>query len=148
MVLRTDWVANDPASLSAGLNTISTAINRAVEGTGWRDVSGLLLNGWTAEICKVRKRGAEVDVFFDLNGTAATSSTIFNLGVDWSADRSAGAFYSLPSFLGTGAVASASLRVTSAGQFSSADRSANLRTMISFPSNATWPSTLPGVPAA
>lgn len=55
-------------------------LNRLSYDTGWRDVTSLLQNGWTATVVRVRRVVDEVFWEFEnLNGSAATSATIFTL---------------------------------------------------------------------
>ncbi|MDR6867692.1 hypothetical protein J2Y69_002296 [Microbacterium resistens] len=147
MALPTDYVAHDPRSITAAANAANAAINFLLEGTGWRNLLGGagLLNGWTATVFMIRKAGSRVDLIEqDLNGTAATGDTIFNLGSAWGVDLSSGPFFPIPTFIGN-APAAAPVRITTAGQLSCTGRVGGLRAVTSWPSNPTVPSSLPGV---
>ncbi|MDR6868727.1 hypothetical protein J2Y69_003351 [Microbacterium resistens] len=147
MALPTDYVASDPRSLSAAVNAANAGINTAIEGTGWRDLTGSLINGWTAAVFKLRKSGSQVDVVVqDLSGVAATNDTIINLGSAFGVDIPSGPFFPIMTFIGN-AVAAAPLRVTSTGQLSSTGRVASLRAVTSWPVNTVKPTSLPGVAA-
>lgn len=77
MTLPTTITIGDP--LPSNLNATNTAINRAVEGTGWRAITSQLQNGWTAGSVRIRRRGDTVELkTAGLNGTNATADTFLN----------------------------------------------------------------------
>jgi hypothetical protein len=65
--------------LVAILTSIKTEFNRMADGTGWRDISSLLANGWvldTGGFIRLTRRGRRAIILFaGLNSSAATGST-------------------------------------------------------------------------
>lgn len=64
-------------------NGTNTRVNQMLDGTFWRDVGALLLNGWTvgyAGRILIRRVGNRVELFAKhLDGTAATSTTLLTI---------------------------------------------------------------------
>lgn len=124
-------------------------LNELSRDTGLRDVTSLLLNGWTARSVRVRRVRNYVDVeVFDLNGTAATSATMLNMS-------ELGGFapvvaYESDMFRDSAGDASGYFRV-SASVFSCrigyVSPSSTVR-MMRWRCSAAWPSALPGTAVA
>lgn len=70
------------ADLLVILDAIKAEHNKLYDGTGWRDVSSLLSNGWTATRIRLIRRGNRAILkVAGLDGTLATASTIITVPV-------------------------------------------------------------------
>ncbi|QTF82128.1 hypothetical protein SEA_PRAIRIE_31 [Arthrobacter phage Prairie] len=118
--------------------------------TGWRDISGSLLNGWTATWARVRRFGADITLtFLGLNSSVATSDVFFTLPAGLKANT--GGYHQGFWFTDT-TVSPGFLRLTGGGNLELTRRpataySANLQSVVKFTTDDTWPTVLPGTAA-
>lgn len=148
MALPTNITIGDP--LPSNLNATNTAINRAVEGTGWRAITSQLQNGWTAVSVRIRRRGDTVELkTAGLNGTAATADTFLNTtatpdlqafmpevgnGIEFALRRSTSSDAHLGVFV-------SNTTATSPARVKASD---NYQTVSWDVGKRAWPTTLPG----
>lgn len=134
-------------------------INRMSRTTGWRDISGYLTNGWTADAARIRRDDDWVTLeLTNLDGSAASSPTaaVFRFGADESSNVSsqftpdAPAFIRLPVFESVAAGMRVHFYVTSGNgaflaSFSDGDRTGGVALHVTWrvfrPDG--WPSFLP-----
>lgn len=115
--------------------------------TGWRDLTGVLLNGWTATWCKLRRVGSTVTmVFVSLNSSVATADPAYVLPVGFRPNT--GGYHQGYFFTDT-TIASGFVRITGGGSMELTRRpatpySANLQSVVQWTVDDPWPTTLPG----
>ena len=106
--------------------------------TGWRDIRGLLENGWKAEFLRVRRVGNTVNILGKLNGSAKTGDKIVQSPPGF-------AFYAgshqLPGRLGGDR-----MTLLAGGAIQSISTSISAAMFETWITNDPWPITLPGVP--
>lgn len=74
VVIDADGVVVSISSIDAAIAALNTRATELEYDTGWRNVTGSLINGWTATYVHVRRTGRRGVVRFQgLNGAAATS---------------------------------------------------------------------------
>ena len=115
--------------------------------TGWRNVTGLLMNGWTADQVLVRRQNNTVTLSaFNLSSTEATSGMFISLP---------GAFHTPKTFVMIDTPAgtrpafwnlSSSLTVSDYSNFA-VSTYASTQTVWQVESDRAWPTSLPGTPA-
>ena len=80
--LRTN-LQNGDTGLLSDANTVHGEINRMSRDTGWRDLSGLLANGWVASDARIRRYDDRVTVqLTGLDSSGSTNATIFSFGAN------------------------------------------------------------------
>lgn len=137
--------ANDPGFI-AWVNQVAKDLNSTTRDTGWRDVSSLLLNGFTVgTLLRIRRKDDRVQLMFrGLNGSAATSTQFLAVptGFQPVTDLEDGPFrssadaYTEKLFVGT----SAGFRMNVTGRA----MAGSAAQIFEYPCSATWPATLPG----
>lgn len=137
------------ATFEADVESAWTEINELSRDTGLRDITSMLINGWTASTVRIRRtRNRTYWEFFNLNGSAATSTTVIDMST-------------LTGFRPSASVESEAWR-TSTGAFTGYVRVST--TAVTVPigyitpastirgfdhrCTAPWPTTLPGTPVA
>lgn len=129
------------------INTMEEALNNIAVGTGFRDVAGLLTNGWTAAGFHVRRRMGTLDIFiYNLDGTNAVDSQIIALGNSWAPPPLAptSVWFDLPTYRQSQSV-SPGVRIDPGGRLSSPARQDQMRVLVSIP-GASWGSLAPPYP--
>lgn len=139
----TNHPLNEPGYVAL-INQMEEALNQVYVGTGWRNIAGSLANGWTATFLNLRRVGTTSQLVGIVSGVAATASPMITLGSSFGVDATNGGFMPLPTSVGTVPGAD-TIRITTAGQLSSGLRVADIRIVASWPTNVTWPTSLPGV---
>lgn len=88
--LPTSITPNVTTGISDDLEVAYAEINRMSRDTGWRNLGGLLANGWTASDARIRRYDDRVTVqLTGLNSSSSTGATIVPLGANESTDLSA-----------------------------------------------------------
>ncbi|QHF24087.1 hypothetical protein GTU73_08740 [Rathayibacter sp. VKM Ac-2804] len=136
--------------LIAILTEIKTEFNRIADGTGWRDISTLLGNGWTLDangfIRLVRRGRRATIVFAGLNGSAATGSTIIPTaslaGFRPAVDARVTLWSSATPYLGFVSASSGGGGLTSAARVAHGSQQQEISWEVN-PAQ-TWPTVLPG----
>lgn len=78
--LPTDIVWDSTDTMDVDIEAAWAELNELSRNTGLRDITSMLLNGWTASTVRLRRiRNETIWEFFNLNGSAATSTTIIDL---------------------------------------------------------------------
>lgn len=115
--------------------------------TGWRNVSGLLTNGWAATIgpsARLRRINNVVYLTAYFDAAVATANEALNLDVGF---RSATAF-AFPCAIGTAMPGtSATVEVSTLVRVYRGASTSTFYTNGSWPTNDAWPSSLPGAAA-
>lgn len=134
------------ADLVTILDDIKTEHNHLYDGTGWRDISSLLSNGWTATRVRLIRRGNRAILkVAGLDGTAATASTILTATVGFRPGfDKRDAFWSnvTPSAL----FINANGGITTAARSSTGSQEQEWSWEVGG-SSLAWPTVLPGVAA-
>lgn len=74
----------------AQTNIVHEEINRMSRDTGWRNIVGLLANGWSASDARIRRYDDRVTVqLTGLDSSSSTGATIVPIGADESTELSA-----------------------------------------------------------
>ena len=140
-----DLVRDAPAVFRQNAEAAYTGGTR---DTGWRDVSGLMINGWTATRLRVRRLGNVV--FFQVAGldpTAATSNNFLpglnGFTVARAAIIAANGTGS-PLLIGTNNSGDLATDRTALG---GTPTSSYYASEFNYTTTAAWPATLPGTPA-
>ena len=152
MALSTTIAVGDP--LPATLNATNLAVNQAVDGTGWRDISALLANGWVLDsggFIRLIRRGRRATILFaGLNGSTATGSTIIPTaslaGFRPAADARVTLWQNATPFAGTVSASSNGGGLVTAARVSHGSQQQELTWEVN-PATA-WPTTLPGTAVA
>ncbi len=111
--------------------------------TGWRDVSGLLVNGWTAGETMLRRVGDQITVTLtNATGGAATTALIVPTGFR-PFRNIAGSAMLTSSVMGGAAV----VNVQTTGTFIANNTIVGGQVTAVFTTAEPWPSSLPGTPA-
>ena len=122
----------------------STGWYPIVGDTGWRNLSALLLNSWTATTVCVRRQNDVVSLAIT-GAVRAGTSLMLNLGDGWRPAPIASAYEAAPLYLTpTGVVTYAYI---GAGQVSLPSSSVGLRQVLSWPSADSWPTSALGTAA-
>lgn len=114
---------------------------REIGETGWRDISGLLINGWTGSLLVNRTGNVVSFRAMPINGSAKSNDRLIN---DILGFRMHQAIGHLP--IGQGVTAGIPMIEVSGG-FQIASASASIYFTTSFTTQDAWPTTLPGVAA-
>lgn len=108
--------------------------------TGWRDITGLVLNGWVSSVLAIKRTGDDISLRGRLDGRAATADTILNLPVGWRIALGRSISHATPAGdLLIDATAN-TLRTTSRSQY--------FDFFMRWPATSTWPATTLGTPIA
>jgi hypothetical protein len=131
------------------VNATNVAVNRLTDGTGWRDITSLLINGWVADRVWLIRRGNRVILkFSNLNGTAATGSTIIATatlaGFRPAADTHVTAWSNATPYAVFVGFSSGSGGITSAARVSFGSQEQEFI----WECSSTWPTSLPGTAVA
>ena len=122
-----------------------------VGDTGWRDVSGELVNGWVAATCRVRRSGEVVEMHFSgLDPTSATSPDFWVSSTGFAPRFSTFGTCQVSNSSGIPVAATSGLMVASNGDWRAVDSgTTKYNGTISFLASdaAAWPAALPGTPA-
>lgn len=115
--------------------------NCEVGDTGWRNITSLLVNGWTATAVLCRRTGAQVWVSLDnLNGSAATSNQVLVLPTGFGSTK---LLYNVGAGTAAGAL-DKPMWVSAASALASSTRLNSILGMFQFPTDVAWPTSLPG----
>jgi len=145
----------DAPNIPYDMAALATAIENT--DTGWRDVSGLLINGWTKSAVNgrlhLRRIGAAVTLAANIKPPATWNGLAASAPPTGFAPSPSGA-KGAPLYLDTGAQSNTSVFVSlsnmlvmlPAGVGASADGAAALIQTVDWLTDAPWPTTLPGVP--
>lgn len=116
--------------------------------TGWRDVSGSLLNGWTGNRVRLRRRGNDVELNVVASGVpltgAAATSKIFLPWFDGFRAGPAGD-YGWLGMLGSSAGTTSVSREGSSG-IGASPTAGTLTGSVAWTTDQPWPTMLPGLP--
>ena len=131
-----------PADMEALAEAVDTELARIEKGTGVRNVSGELLNGWTGTVHVARVGNLCTVQVYSLVGTAATGNILWAIppGFEVNTLSTIGALAS-----GSGAASEPALIVAGSG-LQTLSRNGNLRGQAFWWTTAAWPTVLPGVP--
>jgi hypothetical protein len=147
----TDARRNYPASVDGPAATIiDTELARVDVGTGLRDVTGELINGWSAFApagVSIARVGNLVTVnVYGLNGSAATGNTFWNLPEGFREGR-ANYIITAAIFQAGSPITNASMTVDDGSGLSTAARDTSMRASVTYYCDDGWPTVLPGTPA-
>lgn len=147
--LRTNIQANDTGNL-ADRNTVHSEVNELSRDTGVRDVTSLLINGWTASSVKIERIRDRVYLYIrGLNGASATSTRFMDFSGGLGSSFSPADATESPA-LRTGSTYDARVTASLTGGLScptGVDLGTASTREISWRCTASWPSTLPGAAA-
>lgn len=147
---------NLPTNISPGVTSTFetdveaawTELNKTSRDTGWRNITSLLTNGWTATAIHIRRIDEWVYwEFRSLSGSAATTASVMPM-TSLTGFRSYGGTNETPLIRGVGGV-NGYLRIsgTSIGADIGFAFPSNTVHSHSYPTTDTWPVTLPGIAA-
>ena len=143
MALPTNITAGQPGAI-AGFNATNAEVNRLARDTGRRDVTSLLINGWSATAVEIQRQNDRCYLrITGLNGSAATSSRFMDMP---SGFQPYAVTETYPQRDSTGAFKQG-VTLSLSGGFTMPTSTAHgtgSQREISWATNAAWPSTLPG----
>lgn len=125
-----------------------------VGDTGWRNVSGAVLNGWTATRLLLRRTASEVllATVGPLDATVSTASWFYEVPYGFRAPSPATNFAAVPTFrqgtiIRAGLVYTTPFMIGVGGRVVATDSALYLTSPLTWSAGDPWPSTLPGTPA-
>ena len=128
-------------------NQTNEAVNELARDTGWRDISGLLINGWDAgTFIRIRRKDDRVQLLLrGVSGSSATSVKLMNMPAGFTAPTDLElAPYRCTDQSNTtlfiGSTIEGGIRLGTTGK----QLAATVAQIAEWPCTAAWPSTLPG----